>query len=206
MGRGPRMEWSPSLPAVLQALEARRLLSVPTGFSDSTLLSNLDHPTAMAVAPDGRVFVTEQHGWVRVIKNGQLLSSPFVSLPTHINGSQGLLNVAIDPNFASNHYVYAYYTVFPSTSTARNRLSRFTASGDGAVAGSEKVLIETDNLTSTQHPGGAIGFGADGKLYLAVGDNYTASNAQSKSNVFGKVLRLNTDGSIPTDNPFYATT
>ena len=88
-----------------------------------------------------------------------------------------------------------------------NRISRFTANGDVAVAGSEVVILELDNLSSaTNHNGGALAFGPDGKLYAVVGDNATGSNAQSMNNLLGKVLRLNKDGSIPADNPFFSST
>ena len=86
-----------------------------------------------------------------------------------------------------------------------NRVSRFTASGDVAAAGSEVVLLDLDNLSSaTNHNGGALNFGPDGKLYVAVGENANGANAQTLSNLLGKMLRLNADGTIPTDNPFYA--
>src|SRR3954454_3103234 len=109
--------------AALEALEARRLLStVPTGFSDSRILSGLDHPDAMVQAPDGRLFVCEQGGDLRVVKNGKLMSAPFVTLPTHIDGSRGLLDVMLDPKFSSNGYLYLFWTR-TNGSTVVNRLS-----------------------------------------------------------------------------------
>jgi hypothetical protein len=101
-------------------------------------------------------------------------------------------------------FLYLYHTV---TSTPRhNRVSRFTANGDVAVANSEVVILELDNLSSaTNHNGGAIHFGPDGKLYVAVGENATPTNAQTLANRLGKMLRINSDGSIPTDNPFFNT-
>ena len=87
-----------------------------------------------------------------------------------------------------------------------NRISRFTANGDVAVAGSEVVILDLDNLSgATNHNGGALHFGPDGKLYAAVGENANGANAQSLTNLFGKMLRLNPDGTIPTDNPFFST-
>ena len=127
-------------------------------------------PTAMAFAPDGRLFIAEQGGRLRVVKNGTLLATPFVTLTVDPNGERGLLGVAIDPAFASNGYVYLYYTATrPNT---HNRVSRFTASGDVAVAGSERVLLDLNPLSAARnHNGGAIHFGKDGKLYVAAGDN-----------------------------------
>ena len=83
-----------------------------------------------------------------------------------------------------------------------NRISRFTAAGDTAVPGSELVLVNLENVSATNHNGGAIHFGPDGKLYAAVGENAVPANAQSLSNCLGKMLRFNADGSIPVDNPF----
>ena len=156
----------------------------------------------MEIAPDGRIFVCQQGGSLRVIKNGALLSTPFLTVSVDANGERGLLGVAFDPNFASNNFIYVYYTV--STSPRHNRVSRFTANGDVAVPGSETIILELDNLTSaTNHNGGAIHFGPDGKLYIAVGENATPSNAQTLSNMLGKILRINSNGTIPNDNPFF---
>jgi glucose/arabinose dehydrogenase len=155
----------------------------------------------MQFAPDGRLFVCEQGGQLRVIKDAALLPAPFVSVTVSSAGERGLLGVAFDPNFATNHFVYVYYTA--TTPAAHNRISRFTANGDVAVAGSEVVILELDNLSATNHNGGALAFGSDGKLYAAVGENANGANSQSLSNLLGKMLRLNKDGTIPTDNPFF---
>lgn len=178
--------------------------TLPTGFSESQVASGLAAPTAMAFAPDGRLFVCEQTGRLRVIKNGSLLITPFVQLTVDSAGERGLLGVAFDPNFATNQFVYVYYTA--TTPSVHNRVSRFTANGDTAVAGSEVVILDLNNLSSaTNHNGGALHFGPDGKLYIAVGENANSSNSQSLANLLGKVLRINADGSIPTDNPFFNT-
>lgn len=187
--------------AALQ-LEAATL---PAGFTESQFGGNVGaSPTAMAFAPDGRLFVCLQGGQVRIIKNGALLATPFVTIPVTFSGERGLLGVAFDPNFSANQFVYFYYTT--STSPVHNRISRFTANGDVAVSGSETVLVDLDNLSSaTNHNGGAIHFGPDGKLYAGVGENANSANAQTLANRLGKILRYNSDGSIPTDNPFFNT-
>jgi glucose/arabinose dehydrogenase len=179
--------------------------TLPSGFSETQVATGLTNPTAMQFAPDGRLFVSEQGGRLRVVKDGTLLPAPFVSLTVNSSGERGLLGIAFDPAFESNHWVYVYYT---ATSPAiHNRISRFTANGDVAVAGSEVVIFDLDNLsTATNHNGGSLAFGPDGKLYAAVGENANSANAQSMTTVLGKMLRLNKDGSIPTDNPFYAST
>jgi len=179
--------------------------NLPSGFTETQFGSNLSgSPTAMAFAPDGRLFVCQQGGQLRVIKNGLLLSTPFVSLTVDSSGERGLLGIAFDPNFATNNYVYLYYTV--PTSPIHNRVSRFTAAGDTAAPGSQAVILELNNLSSaTNHNGGAIHFGWDGKLYIGVGENANGANAQSLSNLLGKMLRINADSTIPPDNPFYNT-
>jgi len=179
--------------------------NLPTGFTEAQVGGNLSGSlTAMAFAPDGRLFVCQQGGQLRVIKNGVLLSTPFVSLTVDSSGERGLLGIAFDPNFATNHYLYGYYTV--ATSPIHNRVSRFTAAGNTAAPGSEIVILNLDNLSSaTNHNGGAIHFGPDGKLYIGVGENANGANAQSLSNLLGKMLRINADGTIPPDNPFYNT-
>jgi glucose/arabinose dehydrogenase len=179
--------------------------TLPGGFTESQIASGLASPTAMAFAPDGRIFVCQQGGSLRVIKNDALLATPFVTVTVNSSGERGLLGVAFDPDFANNSYVYVYYTA--TTPNVHNRISRFTASGDVAVAGSEVVVLDLPALSSaTNHNGGAIHFGFDGKLYVAVGDNANGANSQSLSTVLGKILRINADGTIPVDNPFFTST
>jgi glucose/arabinose dehydrogenase len=175
-------------------------VTLPPGFTESVFAAGLTGPTAMAVAPDGQVFVAEQGGTLRVVQNGTVLSTPFVSLAVDSAGERGLIGVALDPQFAANGFVYVHYTV--PGSPAHNRVSRFTAAGNVAAAGSEFPVLDLDPLSgATNHNGGAIHFGPDGKLYVAVGDNATGANAQSLTNRLGKILRINADGTIPADNP-----
>jgi len=176
--------------------------TVPAGFTDSLVANGLTNPTAMALAPDGRIFVCQQGGALRVIKNGALLPAPFLTVTVDSNGERGLLGVAFDPNFVSNQLVYVYYTA--TTPTIHNRISRFTANGDIALAGSETIVMDLPNLsTATNHNGGAIHFGPDGTLFVAVGDNANGTNAQSLTTRLGKLLRITSTGSIPADNPFF---
>jgi glucose/arabinose dehydrogenase len=178
--------------------------TVPAGFTDAVVASGLNNPSAMALAPDGRIFVCQQGGALRVIKNGVLLATPFLTVPVDSTGERGLLGVALDPNFVSNQLIYIYYTA--TTPTIHNRISRFTASGDVALAGSETIIMDMPNLsTATNHNGGAIHFGPDGLLYVAVGDNANGANAQTLSTRLGKMLRITSTGGIPTNNPFFNT-
>jgi len=198
--------WSVAgLIALALALVPAASATVPNGFTETEFASGMVEPTAMAFAPDGRLFVAEQGGKLRVIKNGTLLANPFLTVPVDPGGERGLLGVAFDPAFATNNYVYVYYTA--TTPNTHNRVSRFTAAGDVAVAGSERIVFELDPLgTARVHNGGAIHFGPDGKLFIATGDNARARNSEEFTTVLGKILRINADGSIPSDNPFVSTT
>ena len=197
------------LAAVLVPPAAPTVAAVPAGFTETTVVSGLGTVTAMAVAPDGRLFVATQGGSVRVVRDGVLLPTPFLTLTTDARGERGLTGIALDPDFARNGLVYLNYTV--SGTPAFNRVSRFVADGDvarsvGGVA-LESPLTDLDPWAADSfiHNAGALGFGPDGKLYVAVGDNGTGANAQSLASRHGKLLRLNPDGSIPTDNPFAGT-
>jgi glucose/arabinose dehydrogenase len=180
-----------SLPAVSQVF--------PTGFSRVQVASGISNPTVMAFAPDGRIFVAQQNGALRVIKNGALLATPFIQISVNSSGERGLIGIALDPNFATNQFIYLYYTL-PDGS--RNRISRFTGNGDVVVPGSEVVLLNLDPLsTATNHNGGAMHF-KNGLLYVAVGENANGANAQNLDTYLGKILRINPDGSVPAGNPF----
>jgi glucose/arabinose dehydrogenase len=174
--------------------------ALPAGFSQVLVSGSIPSPTTMAFAPDGRIFVAQQTGQLRVIKNGVLLSQPFVTLSVSSSGERGLLGIAFDPNFSSNHFIYLYYT---RSNAANNRISRFTASGDTVVPGSEVVVLDLDPLSgATNHNAGNIKFGLDGKLYVCVGENADSAKAQNLDTYMGKILRINSDGSAPGDNPF----
>ena len=191
-----------------EPLEGRVLLStLPPGFQETVWTQGFNTPTAQAFAPDGRLFVTEKGGNVRVVTPaGTLLSAPFVSVAPDTTQDRGLVGLAFDPGFQSNRYLYLWWTKSDATGT-RNRLSRFTASATSpnlAAAGSEVVLLESP-MATTIHTGGAMGFGADGMLYLAVGDGGEPTRAQDPNDLRGKVLRLNVADPanlVPADNPF----
>ncbi|MEY4564704.1 MAG: hypothetical protein RLZZ618_3981 [Pseudomonadota bacterium] len=176
--------------------------TVASGFTkNESWVTTLNGSTALAAAPDGRIFVAQQSGAVRIVKAGALLPQAFVQLSNvDSNGERGLIGIALDPDFANNGYVYLHYT--STLGGSHNRVSRVVANGDFAP-GAETVLFDLPNLSgATNHNGGAIHFGADGKLYVGVGDNANSSNSPLPSSVFGKMLRFNADGTIPTDNPY----
>jgi glucose/arabinose dehydrogenase len=178
----------------------------PSGFTrNETWVTGLNNATAFAQAPDGRLFVAEQGGTLRVIKNGVLLATPFATFAVDSTGERGLIGVTLHPSFATNGFVYVHYTRKVGT-ISNNRISRLTANGDVAAASPELVIADLPSLSSAiNHNGGGMHFGTDGKLYVGVGENANPPQAQDLSQPFGKLLRFNDDGSIPTDNPFFAT-
>jgi glucose/arabinose dehydrogenase len=171
----------------------------PADFQTSQVVGDgLDGPSGFEIAPDGRIFILERAGAIRVVKNGELLPTPFADLPSEATGDRGLIGIAFDPDFGvSNHFVYFYYTGHDLL----NHLVRFSAADDVGTDGPLE-LFRTSSPSTLLHVGGSIRFGPDGKLYFAVGDNGNGSNAQDLSNPHGKILRINRDGSIPADNPF----
>ena len=177
----------------------------PTNFAGVQLATGLD-PVGMDVVPDGRVFLTEKVGKIRILKNGALLATPLITIPTVDNFSErGLMKVVVDENFSSNGYIYAYYT-HKANNVINNRVSRFTVSGDIASPGSEFVLINIDPVEGNTgyHNGGGLAI-KNNQIYISTGESTVAANSQSFTTLKGKVLRINTDGTIPTDNPFYTT-
>ena len=187
---------------------AQGAATLPPGFTDSPFVSGLTSPTDMEFAPDGRLFVAEQAGRLGIARPDETLSTILdISTKVDSNGERGLLGLTFDPRFSTNGYLYLYYTRKATSSTpAHNRVVRVRARGEKVVSGSEKLILRLENLSSaTNHNGGAIHFGNDGKLYVAVGENANGENAQSLGNLKGKILRINKSGTIPTDNPFYST-
>ena len=155
--------------SLLTFAASARAANLPPGFVETQIASGLDQPTAISMAPDGRLFVCEKKGRLRIIKNGALLPAAFLKVTVIGDGERGLLGVTFDPDFEHNGYVYIYYTVrYPKI---HNRISRFTADGDQAIPGSEKILIELPQLSTYWHNSGTLRFGPDGKLYASVGEN-----------------------------------
>jgi glucose/arabinose dehydrogenase len=190
---------------VLLVLLAQALPSlaatIPTGFTETQLAQGIVRPTAMALAPDGRIFICEQTGALRLIKDGHLLPEPFVTVKVFTEGERGLVGVTVDPDFPRTPHVYVYYTA--TSPVVHNRVSRFTAQGDKAVKGSEIAVLDLPRLAKPIHNSGTLRFGPDGYLYIAVGENGVPENAQSLASPLGKILRIAKDGTIPADNPFY---
>jgi glucose/arabinose dehydrogenase len=199
------MRWFATAILLLGSVARAGAATVDPGYAEEVYAQNFGAPTAMAFAPDGRLFISQQGGRLRVVSAaGQLLSAPFVALDVDPHGERGLLGVAFDPDFATNQYLYVYYTA--TTPDIHNRVSRLTANGNVAVPGSEVAILDLEPLSeATNHNGGAIRFGNDGRLYVAVGDNSNGANSQTLTSRLGKILRIGADGSIPSDNPFFTT-
>jgi glucose/arabinose dehydrogenase len=181
---------------------------LPQDFTNSQVVSGLTNPTDMEFAPDGTLFITEDAGRVLIVKDGTLATFLDISTKVDSTGERGLLALTFDPGFSTNHYVYLHYTrKATSTTPPHNRVVRVTASGDKAVAGSEQLIFRLgDQSAADQFPqfmGGALDF-KNGKLYVATGYNDTPAEAQKLTNLFGKMLRINKSGTIPTKNPFYS--
>jgi glucose/arabinose dehydrogenase len=181
---------------------------LPEGFTAARVVRGLTGAVAMAVASDGRVFVCEQTGTLRVVRKDLLLADPFLELNVDSQWERGLIGVALDPLFPERPYVYINY--IPPDPYPHHRISRFTAKGDRAVPGSEVVLLEGDDQTKlggstpAGHQGGALRFGRDGKLYIGIGEQTAGIPSQKLDSFLGKILRINPDGSIPEDNPFFS--
>lgn len=186
---------------------------LPSGFSDSLVVA-VPGPTALAFTPDRRMLVTSQGGVLRVVQNGSLLAAPALDLTARIcsQSERGLLGVAVDPAFATNRFVYLYYT-HNLFGACVNRVSRWVLS-DANVASGEVVLLDRIHSTAGNHNGGDLQFGKDGHLYVSVGDggcdhaatsNCGGANdaARDRHVLLGKILRITREpGMVPADNPF----
>jgi len=169
-------------------------------------VTGLELPTSLDFAPDGsgRLFVNElQSGKIKIIENGTVLDQPFANIETMVeggfpvDGENGLIGITFDPDFESNGYVYISFAVRENDRTI-GRLARVTDTGNKG----ENVTILLDSLPSANgHQVQSLEFGPDGKLYVMVGDAFNEEAVQDANTFNGKFLRMNKDGSIPTDNP-----
>jgi glucose/arabinose dehydrogenase len=166
----------------------------------------MDRPAAMAFDPVGRLFYTEKvSGAVRLFEGGTLQPNPVITFDVDSDFERGLLGIAVDPDFSTNHYIYVFYTcaVGPDCPSQENRVVRFVENNG---VGSDPTTIFASPQSSGQHNGGNIHFGPDGKLYISVGDSGQAVNAQDVTVPNGKIHRVNPDGTIPPDNPVFTQT
>lgn len=183
------------------ALPQEQLAGTPPDFKIEVLIRGLDTPWAVDFAPDGRIFITERPGRIRIFGGGRLLPEPWMTLEVAAVSEAGLMGLALDPQFAQNRFVYVAYTYRAPNGRLQNRLVRLREEQKSGKGSPDKVLI--DNVAgANNHDGGRVKFGPDGKIYWTTGDAQTTRFAQNLRSLNGKILRLNADGSIPADNPF----
>jgi glucose/arabinose dehydrogenase len=190
----------------------------PAGFSETLVTDDVSQPTAIAFLPDGRLLVTEKTGTLVEIDGG--VATDLVTIPVCSGSEMGLLGIAIDPDFGTNGFIYLYRTKpapggCGSSTNRFNQVVRVTMAPDETVAlGSLVELLTGIRTDNGNHDGGGLRMGPDEKLYVAVGDTGLGDNqggpgsstnpyAQDLNALEGKVLRLNLDGSVPADNPFF---
>jgi len=195
---------------------------LPPGVVIETVVPYVNQLVAMDFTPDGRLLYTERLsvyengtyvGYVRVVQNGQLMPNPVYAFPILQEGERGLLGIAVDPNFVSNHYLWVYFTKQTTSTdcggTIKNRVVRFVLNNDNTVTTDPVTMgCFPVNQYETIHNGGNLHFGPDGKLYITVGNNDATNDgvdpSQNLNSPLGKLHRFNAGAalSVPNDNPF----
>lgn len=173
---------------------------LPQGFRLEPVVGGLTEPSALAATPEGEILIAERTtGNLRVVRLGELQAAPLCSVSVNSTGEGGLLGVAVHPSYSSNGWVYLYYT---DSATNKNKVRRFTIAGAGSTcAPGPDILPDLGAGVGFLRNGGGLGFGSDGKLYVATGDMESSANGQDPGTLQGKILRVNDDGGIPGDNP-----
>jgi aldose sugar dehydrogenase len=186
----------------LSAAERPRILETQSGrVAVETIASGLNNPWSLAFLPDGRMLVTERAGRIRIVTREGNLSAPLSGVPAvYSSGQGGLLDIVLAPDFASSRLVYFSFGEpgegGASTAVARARL------GEDRLQDLTVILRTIPKMGGGAHFGSRLAFGRDGTLFVTTGDRFQFDPAQDLSNHIGKVLRINGDGSVPSDNPF----
>jgi glucose/arabinose dehydrogenase len=195
---------TPAFPGQTRAPEARKNVA----FEVVTVAEGLDKPWGLTFLPGGKMLVTEKTGSLRVVAPDGKLSEPVAGLPAVDNRNQGgLLDVALDPRFASNQLIYWSYSE-PAAEGANNTAVARGKFVDGAAPRVDQVQViyhQAPSLKSTLHYGGRLVFGGDGTLFVTQGERSITPGrmqAQQMDSLLGKIVRINSDGTIPKDNPF----
>jgi glucose/arabinose dehydrogenase len=173
-------------------------------FRVETVVGGLQVPWSISFAPDNRIIFTERPGRVRVIEQGRLRPEPLAIISDVESRSEsGLMGLTLHPQFASNRFLYLAYAYNSGGDGQRVRVVRFRETGTSLV---DRKLIIEDIPAAQFHAGCRLRFGPDGKLYITTGDATEPQTAQKLDSLGGKILRLNDDGTIPSDNPFVGQT
>ncbi|MBP2294616.1 PQQ-dependent sugar dehydrogenase [Azospirillum rugosum] len=172
-----------------------------------TVASGLNHPWGLAFLPDGRMLVTEKEGNLRIVSADGRLSPPLKGVPEVDDRDQGgLLDVALDPNFAQNRLVYLSFSEPGPNGTTSTAVARGTLSADGAaLTGTRVIFSQKPKVQSRKHYGSRLVFDRQGQLYVTLGERSEEqfrTQAQDLDSHLGKVVRINPDGSVPADNPY----
>lgn len=193
----------------LLLLELTLGANVPVGFKAETIAEGINAGTSLATTSDGKVYFAEQTGHIRIVENGVVRERPLLDLSERVDTywEAGLIGFQFDPEYPVKPYLFVVYVA--KEPFMHHVISRFTVSGGSANLTSEKILLVGDDQATLggrvrgAHQGGPIRFGPDGKLYIGIGEQTEDAASQSMETLQGKILRLNPDGSIPEDNPFY---
>ena len=166
--------------------------------SIKTIADKLDFPTSIGILPDGKILLAEQKGNITFLSSNGTILNKYKLNDSYFNEGAGLLGLTISPEFAKNNYFYVYYT-YKNDDKIFNKILRLEEKNN--TISDKKIIM--DSIPAFQlHNGGVIKFGPDKKLFVSVGDNTNSKSAQNLSDLRGKILRINDDGSIPNDNPF----
>jgi aldose sugar dehydrogenase len=212
-GRGAA-RWSLSLILALLGFlpgSASAAVYSVAGFSDTAVVTGLLAPTDFAFTPDGRILILEKAGRVMVAGPGGGTASVALDFRASVDdGSEkGFLGICLHPGFSTNGYLFLYYT----TNVPKNRISRFTLTGNTISAASEVIILDNISAENGNHNGGTVAIGPDGKLWAAPGDSGTGGAKAQTLNPYpyegaysGKVLRMELDGSPAAGNPYLGDT
>ena len=167
-----------------------------------TLAQGLSHPWGLAFLPDGRMLVTEKVGRLRIVDRDGKVSEPLKGVPEVVaKGQGGLLDVALDPNFAENSLVYLSYSEPGDAGKAGTAVARGKLGADG-LDGVQVIFRQYPKVDGGNHFGSRLAFSRDGTLFVTLGERFTFQPAQDLATHLGKIVRINPDGSVPADNPF----
>jgi len=192
------MKFSPSETLVPLPAPVSNLSNLTNTSGVEIIAQGLQAPRSIDISKDGRIFVSEKRGSIRVVDNGTLLTEPVGDIKAENIGDAGLLGLTLHPNFTQNHLFYVYYTYSNSTGLFNKVL--MLKESNNRIIDSKTIL---DGIPGDDYrDGGRIKFGLDGKLYVSTGDTSIPELSQDLNSLAGKILRINEDGTIPQDNPF----